>query len=151
MQEYLEVIELQEDLSKRYNYRPLPVDLSLAVRHKYTKGLPQGFIITGEPSTPLYSPLGTTIATGYTRIVVGDYGAFIEFSKKQAIKDNLKIQSGQEFRTYPKYKDKVKYIWLTARDDSAIKVYYQKRTVTYADYRAEMLYVSPYEVIKEVK
>lgn len=40
----------------------------------------------------------------------------------------------------------VKYLWLTADDDSDVKVYDQKRSVEYADYKPGMLYVSVYEV-----
>lgn len=40
----------------------------------------------------------------------------------------------------------VKYLWLTADDNSDVKVYDQKRLVEYADYKPGMLYVSVYEV-----
>lgn len=40
----------------------------------------------------------------------------------------------------------VKYLWLTADDNSDVKVYDQKRSVEYADYKPGMLYVSVYEV-----
>lgn len=40
----------------------------------------------------------------------------------------------------------VKYPWLTADDNSDVKVYDQKRSVEYADYKPGMLYVSVYEV-----
>ena len=46
----------------------------------------------------------------------------------------------------PRYAEHVKYLWLTADDNSDVKVYDQKRLVEYADYKPGMLYVSVYEV-----
>jgi len=64
------------------------------------------------------------------------------------VRSNLKIKSGQEYRINdPKYSEHVKYWWLTPKDLSDMKVYYQKRIVSYADYKPEMFYVSPYEVL----
>ena len=42
--------------------------------------------------------------------------------------------------------NKVKYLWLTIKDNSCIKIYYQKKSVDYADYKPGMLYVSVHEV-----
>ena len=81
------------------------------------------------------------------RIVIGDYGAFVEFSRAQANARHLKIKEGQSYRIEdPRYAEHVKYLWLTADDNSDVKVYDQKRLVEYADYKPGMLYVSVYEV-----
>lgn len=83
------------------------------------------------------------IRSSYT----GDYGAFVEFSRVQAYMRRLKIKEGQVYRIEdPRYAEHVKYLWLTADDDSDVKVYDQKRSVEYADYKPGMLYVSVYEV-----
>ena len=104
--------------------------------------------INGDVNFKIYSLDGTLISNGYNRIVIGDYGAFIEFDKFQVIKSNLKVKEGQEYRfNNPKYSENVKYYWLTPKDDSGMKVYLQKKTVTYADYLPEMYYVSPYEIL----
>jgi hypothetical protein len=122
--------------------------LSEEVRQKYINNLPIGLNIEGDIGFSIYSLEGTLIASGYNRIVVGDYGAFIEFDKTQVIRDSLKVKQGEEYRIKdPNYSERVKYYWFTAKDKSNIKVYYQKRTVTYADYRPEMFYVSPYEIL----
>ena len=77
----------------------------------------------------------------------GDYGAFVEFSRAQANARHLKIKEGQSYRIEdPRYAEHVKYLWLTADDNSDVKVYDQKRLVEYADYKPGMLYVSVYEV-----
>lgn len=120
--------------------------MSAEVRQKYLDNLPSELNINGNINFKIHSLNGTLIATGYNRIVIGDYGAFIEFDVEQVVEDNLKVRKGQEYRINdPKYGGE-KYYWFTPRDNSDMKVYYQKRTVTYADYKPEMFYVSPYEV-----
>jgi hypothetical protein len=95
----------------------------------------------------LYTSNGTLIATGYTRVVIGDRGAYIEFSKKQAIIDNMTTPPDQKWRWKDKnWTDKVYYWWLTAKDSSGIKIYFQRKLVDYADYKADMFYVSPTDV-----
>ena len=131
----------------RYKYRKLSKKLSAEVRQKYLDNLPLGLNIEGNENFKIYTLSNTLISNGYNRIVIGDYGAFIEFDKNQIIRENIKIKSGQEYRINdPKYSNNVKYYWLTAKDDSDIKIYYQKKIVTYADYKVEMFYVSPYEI-----
>ena len=76
----------------------------------------------------LCTKTGTVVCNGYTRIVVGDYGAFIEFDKEQANFDKYIIAPGQEYRVNdPKYSKNVKYIWMTIADGSNIKIYKQKK------------------------
>lgn len=100
---------------------------------------------------PLYSADGRVVCDGYKRIVIGDYGAFIEFTPEQANHYLFKVQEGQEYRINdPKYSKNVKYEWLTLKDKSGIKIYKQKKTVSYADYKKGMFYVSPHEVYSEI-
>lgn len=140
------LLKFQEELAYKYGYRKLPKKLSEEVRQKYLNNINHDLSLNGREDK-LYSLNGTLIATGYTRIVIGDYGAFIEYDKEQSVKKHYKIKEGQEYRINdPNYSKHVKYIWLTAKDGSDIKIYYQKRKVAYADYNPEMLYVSPYEV-----
>jgi hypothetical protein len=109
--------------------------------------LPKGLFISGNPMFQVKSMSGTVIANGYRRIVIGDYGAFVEFSEEQAVKSAMKIEPGQEYRIRDKnYADRVKYWWLTAKDDSGIKIYFQLKTVSYADYLPRMFYVCPHEI-----
>lgn len=92
-----------------------------------------------------------TISRGVA-IKVGDIGGFVEFDETQVIKQNIKVKAGQEYRYNDKqYSENVKYLWLTAKDNSDCKIYFQKKTVNYADYKEGMFYISPYEVKIEVK
>ena len=143
------LLQFQEELSLKYKYRKLNKTLSAEVRQKYLDNLPQQLNVDGDINFKIHSLEGTLISKGYNRIVIGDYGAFIEFDKNQ-IKGKLKVKVGQEYRIdNPKYSENVKYYWLTPKDNSDMKIYYQKRTVSYADYKPEMYYVSPYEVLLE--
>lgn len=143
-----EMLNFQARLAKEYNYKPInQISLEYGdVREKYRNTLPEWCDITGSPDKSLYTLEGTKIGTGYTRIVIGDYGAFVEISPEQIVQENLIVKKGQEFRLHaPQYKDRVKYHWLTTNDKSDCKIYFQQKTVSYADYLPGMYYISPYE------
>lgn len=135
---------LSDELSNKYKYKKLSNELSNIVRNIYANTIP-AFLLSFDKTKPLYSLNGSLICNGYDRIVIGDYGAYIEFSSEQANKDLFIIAPGQEYRLESRYSN-VKYIWLTINDESQIKIYYQKNTVSYADYKPQYYYVSVYEV-----
>ena len=143
------MLAFQEDLAKEYGYAPIGYNLFLGdVRQKYLDALPEWCELAGAV-IPCYTMCGTLIATGYNRIVIGDYGAFLEFTPEQ-ICGPLRVQPGQEYRINdPQFSDRVKYHWLTANDLSGVKVYFQQKTVSYADYIPGMYYISPYELTSE--
>lgn len=142
----MNTLKVEATLAKRYKYKPLPDDLSGRAREWYKQNIP-AFITEAENTIDLFTASGTLVCHGYDRIVIGDYGAFIEFSEPAT---ELIIAPGQEYRVDdPKYSKNVKYIWLTAQDNSHIKVYKQRRTVSYADYKPGKYYVSVHEVWPE--
>ena len=56
-------------------------------------------------------------------------------------------ETGQSRPLYTRcYSKNVKYIWLTVNDGSGIKIYLQRKGVSYADYRSGKYYVSVHEV-----
>lgn len=143
----MNTLNIEARLAQKYGYKPLPKDLSEKYRQFYIDNLPDCFIIDGA-DTVLYTKTGTVVCNGYTRIVVGDYGAFIEFDKEQANFDEYIIAPGQEYRVNdPKYSKNVKYICMPIADGSNIKIYKQKKMVAYADYRSGMFYISPHECV----
>ena len=141
----IEMMLFQEELAEVYGYKPVPINLYLGdVRQKYLETLPDWCSIDGE-KRPLYTENGTMFSSGYKRIVIGDYGAFIEISPEQIEKDVFIVKPGQEYRTREDGQfARVKYIWLIPTDKSECKVYLQKHTVDYADYKPGMYYISPY-------
>lgn len=135
--------QFEADLASKYKYKKLDAEYSAEVRAYYAENIPS-FLSTSQP---LYTSADTRICSSFNRIVIGDYGAFVEFSPGQANRDVFCIAPGQEYRLEERYKN-CKYIWLTIPDSSHVKIYYQKHTVTYADYIPGMYYVSVHEVFK---
>ena len=88
---------------------------------------------------------GIKIASGYERIVVGDYGPYLEINSNQIEFDNLYIKQNQSWRLNSEKFKNVKYYWYEIAENSA-KIYYQISTVKYADYKVGYYYVSPYEI-----
>ena len=143
----MNTLNIEKRLAEKYRYAPLPDDLSEKYRQFFTENIPDWLRIDGDES-PLFTSNGSKICERYSRIVVGDYGAFVEFAEEPA--DGVFIiQPGQEYRVEDKrYARNVKYIWLTVDDGSGIKIYKQKKRVSYADYRPHRYYVSVHECFK---
>lgn len=143
----MNTLKIEALLAKKYKYQPLPEDLSPKYREFFKENIPDWLNVDGA-KTGLATINGTPICNGYDRIVIGDYGAFVEYPKESIASEYI-IQPGQEYRVYDdKYKKSVKYVWLTIDDGSGIKIYQQKRGVRYADYKPNRYYVSVHEVIQ---
>lgn len=144
---------IEAKLAEKYMYKPLPDDLSQKYREFFRENIPDWLNVDGSAQA-IYTNKGSLIANGYNRIVVGDYGAFVEFSEKnlpdQFPNPTLSIPADQLYRVADEqYSRHVKYIWMTIPDGSNIKVYLQKKCVSYADYKPGMYYVSVHEVFAE--
>jgi len=83
---------------------------------------------------------GLLIATGCNRIVIGKRGPYVEFLKKHIIFDNIIVPKNEEWRLHSKC---CFYNEYRSKDDSYIKIYEQKETVVYADYKIGFFYISP--------
>lgn len=139
-----DMLAFQAIMSERFSYKPMPKEYSKRCREIYRETLPSWAKIEGD-NKPLYSTAGTLLCKAYDRIVIGDYGAFIEVKPSDMLTDNLCVAKGQEYRYTDRYKDRIKYYWLTAKDGSNVKVYQQLKGVTYADYQPDRFYISPFE------
>lgn len=88
------------------------------------------------------------IAKKYERVVVGDYGAYVEIAKEDLI-ITLDVKKGQEWRLNKEFLTKrklnIKYEWY---EYLGIKVYFQLETVLYADYKPGYYYISVLEFDK---
>lgn len=100
--------------------------------------------LDGLPDASFYSTSGTLLARGYTRLVIGGRGAYIEFSPEQMAVENLHIPREQEWRLQSEH---AYYLEHRSCDDANVKVYEQRRTVNYADYRIGLFYIAPADVI----
>ena len=143
-----EMLAFQEKLAHEFGYKPIEPNLFLGdVRETYRANLPAWCKESGDPVTDLYTLGGTLIAHGYSRIVIGDYGAFVEITPAQIVSERICCMPGQEYRMRDeRFANHVKYHWLTVLDNSYPKIYYQQKTVDYADYRPNHYYISPYEL-----
>jgi hypothetical protein len=97
-------------------------------------------IPTTSGKIPLYTKDLTLIAKQYQRVVIGQRGPYVEFSKDEIQLNNLYIPKNQLYRLSD---PKVYYIEFRTTGISSVKVYYQMRSVAYADYRIEYFYISP--------
>jgi len=102
--------------------------------------------LKGNDNTLFETSTGLEVATGYTRVVIGGRGPYIEFSPEQIMLVNLHIPEDKRFKLRPYWRGKVHYVEWRSNDEAHVKVYEQKRTVDYADYRVGMLYASPFDL-----
>ena len=86
----------------------------------------------------------TLILNGFTRVVCGAHGHYIEFEDKNLLV-HLEITKDQEWRNTDQY-SYVKYLWLNPIDFPELKIYKQKHTVKYADYKPGYYYVDFWKV-----
>jgi hypothetical protein len=134
-----------DNIVKYYKYKSLDNATSSSVRRYYIDSIPSFLKLNGD-NIKLMDKYGTTICTKYDRIVVGDYGPYIEFSEENTYPQNFRVKKGQEYRSDPKYSN-CKYIWLSTKSEKQdTKIYLQKGTVPYADYIPGKYYVCVDEV-----
>lgn len=133
------------------DYIPLPLEESRLVRQEFQINLPKGLNETiGDNETEFYFPCGCPacvtdpIAKGYQRVVIGDYGAYLEFSDNQIDRNLIYSKwSGRPNRP-------VKYLWYVPScadaEELVPRIYYQQGKVAYADYKPGMWYIDVFSL-----
>ena len=83
---------------------------------------------------------GLQVAKGYSRVVVGERGPYVEFENNHIFRSNIKIPDSQKWRLTHQhaYYDEYRTV-----DEAYVKLYFQKRCVNYADYKIGKWYISP--------
>jgi len=95
-------------------------------------------------SQHLFNKSNTLLAKGYNRVVIGKRGPYVECTKDQIVQENLFVPPEQKYR----FGDaRVYYIEYRTKDSAFTKVYYQLKTVKYADYKLYMFYFSPDDLL----
>ena len=102
--------------------------------------------VDGDPDMQLYTQFGLLMAVGYTRIVEGDRGPYIELDEDQIQHGSIHIPSHEQWRVGS---PTAYYIEHRGGDGAYTKVYEQLRTVEYADYRIGRYYISPFDLETE--
>ncbi len=82
------------------------------------------------------------MASGYNRVVHGERGSYIEFEKHHLYQTLFFTPDTQKWRMTPYWKERVFYYEMRSTDDSYIKLYIQRKTVDYADYKIGKCYIS---------
>lgn len=86
---------------------------------------------------------GTSLTRGYERVVHGERGSYLEIFNHYIVWDLFHVPESQKWRVDdPEWKDKVYYIEHRSNGRSNVKLYVQKKTVNYADYKVGMCYIS---------
>lgn len=124
---------------------------------------------SGSDSIELSIPSGPTFSKGYQRIVYGDHGPYIEFTRENIVLQLL--TKTNKPATFLPSADKCVfyYIWMYPEGYKRIKVYWQIKPVTdkpnaplredgkpscfgrlegYADYKRGFYYVDPYQLTR---
>lgn len=102
----MNTLKIEAALAIKYKYRPLKHDLLEKYRNFYLENIPSNLSLNGGTET-LFTLNGSPICDGYDRIVIGDYGAFIEFSVSPY---SFIVKPDQEYRINDeRYSKHVKY------------------------------------------
>lgn len=132
----MDVRELIRNLAERYKYRPLPKEMRDYALHIYETHL-NGF---DDPKPCRID--GVLIADKISRVVIGDYGAYVEIAKDD-LKVELTVPENQTWRFNTEYIERkqltLKYHWY---EYNGVKVYFQLGEVKYADYKPGFYYIS---------
>jgi len=99
--------------------------------------------LDGDSTIKFYTKKDLLLASGYTRIVIGGRGPYIEFESSQIAHDNIYVPKHAEHKldmtlTY--------YHEYRSNDNCFVKLYDQKMGVSYADYVIGMWYICPTKV-----
>ncbi|KKK71190.1 hypothetical protein LCGC14_2916390 [marine sediment metagenome] len=94
----------------------------------------------------LYTSTGLKVSEGFERIVIGGRGPYIEFQTDQLFLPVLHIPQHCQYRVDS---PRVYYIEYRTKDEAGVKVYHQKKVVSYADYKIGLWYISPSDLYLE--
>jgi len=90
---------------------------------------------------PLYFLDGIPFARGYERVVHGGRGAYVELTKEDIITE-LRSRFGNELPSQI-FGDEPYYYYYLVPVGRNEKVYWQIKTVKYADYKQGLYYIAP--------
>ena len=85
-----------------------------------------------------YCKGGELLAIGYTRVVIGKRGPYVEFDSTQLYHDHFEEANADH-----------SYFVELRSTLSNVMLYYQLKTVDYADYVPGMFYMSPWDLYVE--
>jgi hypothetical protein len=99
----------------------------------------------GTEDMQFFSHVGTPLATGYTRVVIGKRGPYVEFEEKHIKWEHFFIPAEEAYRQHNAI---VFYLEYRSRDAANVMLYFQRRKVAYADYKIGMCYIAPSDLLR---
>lgn len=99
--------------------------------------------LVGDSKTVFKSKSGLIVAVGYKRVVIGGRGPYIEFDKENIVCDMISLFGITINFSNPSNPNNLYYYHLSPEQDKSIKIYFQLKTVKYADYKIGKFYISP--------
>lgn len=138
-------VDLINDFNERYHGRALPQDESLYLRELvYPKAVPSWLQYEGDESQPLFTKVGTPFCSGYSRVIISDYGPYIEIPQslidKSIVKRDLATETNIDMGTSSTR------VWFYASDNSRMPLFMQAKTTNLGDFIPEYFYVVPSDV-----
>lgn len=94
----------------------------------------------------LFTADRTLVCGGYERIVIGGRGPYVEIADVQLNGSSLVVPAEEKHRLG---NDIFYYDEYRTTDDSYVKVYHQKKLVSYAEYKIGFYYVDPADLFLE--
>lgn len=138
-----------EELVRRYRYRPIPQDSMYGnVRDIFEENLPEWCLNRKRMVQSLYTADGARVCEKYQRILISDYGAFIEISPEHICK-KMVCTPGEEYRLLGG--SGVRYLAFMIPGEQDCKIRFQIKKETFGKFKPGMFYVSPYEVFPGVR
>ena len=101
-------------------------------------------IDTGSKSLVFMSKDNRVLAGGYNRVVIGKRGPYVEFTTEQIQWDSFYVPAIEIYRWHDV---RAFYVEFRSKCEANVMLYYQKRTVAYADYKIGMCYIAPSDLI----
>lgn len=103
--------------------------------------------VDGYNDISFYTKSGTLIAKGYVRVEVGGRGPYIEFTTDQLIKDAICVPDKETWRLSNRVAFYNEY---RSNDEAFVKFYFQKRKVSYANYKLGFWYASVFDLVSDL-
>jgi len=95
----------------------------------------------GDCNANVRTESGVLIADGFSKIVHGERGAYVEFWPQQVHRDKLEVPENAKWRLTRL--NEVFYTEYCVVGEPYVKVYFQLKCVDYANYKVGMWYISP--------
>lgn len=145
-------IRNRECMVAKYHHRPIPTTPAAGnVKTYYRDKLPAWAKKKISRKYPLYTKNGEKVCERYERIVIGDYGAYVEISASH-LSDNHFIYIDQNDPIDETISSRhSSHMTLALNDESSYTIYFQVKPVPYGSFIPGRFYIDPYDVISDIR